>query len=128
VIVLDTHAWLWWWSDARDELSPVAIRAIDEAEVLGIPALSCFEIVQADRKKRAVFDRDVRLWIEQSLSAERVRVLPVTPEIAIGAARLLWDHRDPFDRIIVATALIHRAPLVTRDDRIRRFGGVPTIW
>ena len=86
------------------------------------------EIAQNEKRKRIELDRDVRAWFEQSLRMERVRLLPLTPEIAVGAVRLLWDHRDPFDRVIVATAMIHRAPLVTKDDRIRRFQGVPTIW
>ena len=90
--------------------------------------MSCLEVAQLEKRGRIALDRDVRVWFEQSLSSERVRLLPLTPEIALGAVHLLWDHRDPFDRTIVATAIAHRAPLVTKDDRIRGFEGVPTIW
>jgi PIN domain nuclease of toxin-antitoxin system len=72
-------------------------------------------------------DRDLRGWLEQALGGA-ARLLPLTPDVAVRAARLLWNHRDPFDRVIVATAIVHRAPLVTKDDRIRRFRGVATIW
>lgn len=66
--------------------------------------------------------------MDQALTEARVRALPLTPQIAASAAQLVWDHNDPLDRVIVATAIAHRAPLVTKDDRIRRFLGVATIW
>lgn len=128
MIVLDTHVWLWWWSKTKDMLSPAAVRAIDSADEIGIPAMSCLEVAQLDIRGRIRLDRDVNVWFDQSLSSDRARLLPLTPQIALGAVRLLWEHRDPFDRAIIATAILHRAPLITKDDRIRRFQGVATIW
>jgi PIN domain nuclease of toxin-antitoxin system len=66
--------------------------------------------------------------MEQALAEARVRALQLTPQIATRAAQLAWDHNDPLDRIIVATAMVHRAPLVTKDDRIRRFQPANAIW
>ena len=64
-----------------------------------------------------------------------------TNEVAVGAAdgtirtlfrlrslALPWVHRDPADRVIVATALVRDVPLLTKDDAIQRFGGVEAIW
>jgi len=128
VIVLDSHVWIWWWSKTRDGLSPAARETIDAASEIGIPALNCVEVAQAERRGRISLDRPIDIWIDQSLASARVRLLPLTPAIAIASAQLEWRHRDPFDRVIVATALFYRAPLVTKDDRIRRFQGVATIW
>jgi PIN domain nuclease of toxin-antitoxin system len=128
VIVLDTHVWLWWASAVEDALSPAAARAIESAVQIGIPAVSCLEIAQHERRGRMTFDREISRWFAQALGRDRVRLLPLTPEIAVVAAGLSWSHRDPMDRVIVATAIVHRAPLVTKDDRIRRFQGVATIW
>jgi PIN domain nuclease of toxin-antitoxin system len=128
LIVLDTHAWLWWVANRRDLLSAAAADAIAGASEIGIPTMCCYEVAMLDRRQRIGLDRDIRAWITQALSGDRVRELPITAGIAVAASRLLWDHDDPLDRLIVATAVVHRAPLVTKDDRIRRFQGVPTIW
>ena len=128
MIVLDTHVWLWWMSKHPDRLSTGAAEAIAAATEIGIPALCCYELAMLERRDRIHFDRDVRSWIAQALAADRVRALPLTADVAISASRLLWDHDDPLDRLIVATAIVHRAPIVTKDDRIRRFQGVTTIW
>jgi len=126
VIILDTHVWLWWRSNTPDALSRTAKRAIETATEIGIPAVCCLEIAQQVTRERIRVDRDLRVWFQQALNG--TRLLPLTPDISIGAAQLLWNHRDPFDRVIVATAIVHRAPLITKDDRIRRFQGVATIW
>lgn len=79
-------------------------------------------------KERLEFDRDVLKWIQHALTLPRVRFMELSPEIAVEAARLQWDHRDPADRIIVATALLLRAPIATKDDRIASFPAVRTVW
>lgn len=128
MIVLDTHVWLWWLSEQPEELSATALRAIEDAQQLGISTLSCYEVVRAERRQRVILETDVRNWLSRAVSDERISMLPPTVEIATLAADLDWVHGDPFDRIIVATALAHGAPLITKDDRIRRSAPVRTIW
>lgn len=127
VIVLDTHAWVWLANDSR-KLSAAARRAIEGADVLGIAAISCFEISLLVERNRLRFDRDVLVWIRQALALPRLRLLPLLPEIAVTAARLAWDHRDPADRLIVATAEIHHAGIISKDERIRRYAPAAAIW
>jgi PIN domain nuclease of toxin-antitoxin system len=57
-----------------------------------------------------------------------VTVLPITLDIALAAPRLALPHGDQFDRIITATAKVHRLPLVTRDANITDASVVPTVW
>jgi PIN domain nuclease of toxin-antitoxin system len=127
VIVLDTHAWIWWNHDDR-QLSAPAGRAIDRAETIYISAISCFEVATAVRRRRLVLDRDTMLWVREALALPRVALVPLSVEIAIEAAQLSKVHGDPGDRIIVATALHLGMPLVTKDRRLRRHAGLTSVW
>lgn len=67
-------------------------------------------------------------WIRENLPAARLQVLPLTPEVAVEAANLPGEfHRDPADRIIVATAPVLNCPVVTSDERILRYPHVQRI-
>lgn len=79
-------------------------------------------------KGRLDFDRDVLEWVRQAIAKPRVKLLELGPEIAVNAARIENFHADPADRIIVATALAYRAPIVTKDSLIQSFDRVETIW
>lgn len=127
LILLDTHVWIWW-SYRPDRLSPQAREAIDEATELGVSVISCWEVAMLTQKQRLKLDRDVLEWVRQALVKPRVRLLELGPEIAVTAARIENFHADPADRMIVATALAYRAPIVTKDSLIQSFGRVETIW
>ena len=129
MIVLDTHAWVWWVS-APDKLSSRATSAINDAKRIGICPISCWEISMKVTMGRLEIDRDVRLWVREALGRPRVVVLQLFPEIAAAAGQLPRRdfHGDPADRLIVATTLHHDAELVTKDGRIRSYAAVRTIW
>lgn len=127
MIVLDTHAWLWWTAE-DSRLSRNAARAIEEADFIGISAISCWEVALLVGAKRLELDREPVIWMRRSLARERVILLELTPEVAVESVRLGWDHRDPGDRLIVATALVHDAPIVTKDRNIRAYRAARTIW
>jgi PIN domain nuclease of toxin-antitoxin system len=129
VIVLDTHAWLWWLAQPS-KLSRAARRAIDEAETIGVSTLSAWELTMLVLRRRISLDRDVSTWVRQALAPARVTALPPTAEIAVAAGLLDGSGfpGDPADRLIYATTRASRARLVTRDEAIRRFDGRDTIW
>ena len=128
MIVLDTHVWLWWVSEPSN-LSKPAVREITNADVIGISAISCFEIATAVAKGRISLDRGTLDWLEQTLALPRVEVLPLTPRIAVKATQLGKEfHGDPADRLIVATAILEDAVLVTKDTLIRNYSALPTVW
>jgi PIN domain nuclease of toxin-antitoxin system len=127
VIVLDTHVWIWLASDP-ERLSEPARRAIKRSKGMGIAAISCWELAMLAVRRRIELDRDPLAWIEDSLEASEIELLPLTPAIAVASAQLADFHGDPADRLIVATALTSGASLVTKDDRIASSGQIDVIW
>jgi PIN domain nuclease of toxin-antitoxin system len=126
VISLDTHT-LVWWVCTPAKLGRGAVRAIANADRLGVSAIVFWEVALLARKGKLRLGTTVAEWAVVVLSLPRVEALPITPEIAI-AAEALAMHPDPADRLIVATAQHHGLPLVTKDDLIRSTELVATIW
>lgn len=79
-------------------------------------------------KNRLAPGADAAQFIEKVLEARAIRVLPITARIAVLAQSDDFEHADPADRIIAATAMIHAAQLVTADARLRRVKALRVIW
>ena len=126
MVVLDTHTIVWWASDTR-LLSPRARRAIDGADRLGIPAIVFWETSLLVRKRKLDLGMPIRDWSATIQAIPRVEVLALTADIALLADSLNM-HPDPADRFIVATAVHHAAPIVTKDRALRSLRTVKTIW
>lgn len=126
-VLLDTHAWVWSFADP-DRLSPRAARAITDAASVRVSPISFFEIGQKVR---------VGKWPEMAphlsdlpdlLARQGGVAAPFTPAIALDAASLDWDHRDPFDRLIAATARVLDLGLVTCDPAFAAAPGTSLVW
>lgn len=131
MIVLDTHVLVWW--VAKDPaLSKKAKVAIDKEKAGGeiiVSSITAWEIAMLVERGRLFLSMDVESWIATAAAIDAVRFLPVDNEIALKSADLPGDfHKDPADRIIVATARKLAVPLVTRDEKIRAYAHVKTIW
>lgn len=121
--LLDTHAWIWWVN--RDpRLGRAAITALDELTADNRPYLSdisLWEVATLVRKGRVTFAVSFEEWLEAAAHPRSVRIVPITPVIAMRIVALPASfHRDPADRIIVATCQTLDAPLLTRDKLIAR--------
>jgi PIN domain nuclease of toxin-antitoxin system len=128
VIVLDTHAWLWWVSEPA-RLGRAAGRAIQESRRIGIPAICCLEVAVAAARGRITLDRPPLEWMHDALHLPRVELMPLLPAVAVKAAELPASFPgDPADRLIVATAILQSALLITKDERVRTYPGVRIAW
>lgn len=129
MVVLDTHAWLWWCDDPA-RLSVAAREAIGAAESIGVAAISCWEVAMLALGGRVTLDRDVSRWVQQALARPGVVALPISPKVALEAALLERAAfvADPADRLIYASARGAGARLVTRDARLREFDPRGTLW
>jgi PIN domain nuclease of toxin-antitoxin system len=131
VIVLDTHALVWWAASAPG-LSIRARRAIQSAarqRAVIASAISIFEIATAVRRGRLALAVPLGQWLADLRLLPELRIEPMSAEIAHLAGT--FDDvlpGDPADRIIAATAIQLRSRLVTADDRLRQARRIETVW
>nr|WP_294528763.1 type II toxin-antitoxin system VapC family toxin [uncultured Rhodopila sp.] len=125
-VLLDTHIALWLESGS-DRLRPETLGLIEACWRGGgtvlISASTVWEIAQLVHYRRIALDRPLDDWIERFANRPGVEVLPLGYRAALGAYRLdPLEHRDPADRLLIATAIEQGCPLITYDPRIIRFG------
>ena len=128
-LLLDTHI-LHWWSAETDRLSPAALAALENARELAVADITWYELGWLARHGRIVVDLPIGTWLNGL--ARPVRTVALSPAIATIAATLPRTiPSDPADRIIYATAVEKGWQLATKDERLRRHSGSPsiqTIW
>lgn len=130
MIVLDTHALIF------DALSPsrLSARARKAVEAgfargeLACSDISLWETAMLIARGRLSPGVDARQFLDDMLLARRIRVLPITTDIAVMSQSDAFIHGDPADRLIAATAMLHQAPLVTSDARLRSIEGLKIAW
>ncbi len=125
--LLDTHAVLWI-AESSSRLSP-KVRALANAHssnAFAVAAISLLEIARKAHHGEIELAPDPALWLEDL--SHRFQILPLTPAIAWRSVGLKWEHKDPADRLICATALEHKLTRVTQDKEITRWRGVPVVW
>ena len=131
MILLDTHALIWFLS-SPDELSRRVRQAVSTAfdgDGVGISDISLWEVAMLAAKGRIELDRDVTDWLESLSELPNFTFHRITPAIASLSTTLPGRFQeDPADRILVATAMTGDIPIVTKDQRIRRYRYVQTIW
>jgi len=120
-LLLDTHVWIWFML-ANVELEVGGRTAINRAAASGqlrIAAISVWEAALLASRGRVVLGQPLAQWMEEAVSASGLSIEPLLPQIAVEAYSLPDSfHRDPADRLIVATARVTSAALMTRDRQI----------
>ncbi|PRC91355.1 type II toxin-antitoxin system VapC family toxin [Solimicrobium silvestre] len=131
MIVLDTHT-LIWWVTGDPLLSKKAKAAINKEMVDGeiiVSSISAWEIAMLVERGRLFLSMDVASWLATVAKIDALHFMPVDVEVAMNSVKLPGDfHKDPADRMIVATARKLAATLVTKDEKIRAYAHVKTIW
>ncbi len=123
-VLLDTYIWIQL-QTGSPKLSKAALNVIDIAtssRSVYVSLISVWEIAMLTAKRRLQFDRPVRRWVEEALDKPGLQLLPFTTEMAIEAALLPEPmHKDPADRIVVASARVERLTLITSDKPMLSF-------
>lgn len=125
--LLDTHTALWWWTDPAP-LGSAALATLTAGQVeLYVSVASVWEIAIKTQSGKLTmienFERDYR----GLMRANEFRSLSVTDDHALKAGFLVSGHRDPFDRLIAAQAIMEDMTVITRDPAIAKLG-CTVIW
>jgi PIN domain nuclease of toxin-antitoxin system len=125
-VLLDTHTLLWLVSSPSDvDASALAVIADPNTNVW-VTAASAWEIAIKTRLGRLDGEALLSAWAD-IIADLRTNELPIESADAILAGRLPWEHKDPFDRVIVAQALRRNLTIATRDSKILDAALTPTL-
>ena len=131
MILLDTHAWVWWLTAPR-RLSAKARAAIRDnlaGDGVSVSCFSTWEIAMLVARGRLTLSLNLDQWLAECERIGGLRFAPVTNPIVCHAVNLPGSfHADPADRIIVATARLTGAWLITGDEKILGYPHVKTLW
>lgn len=129
--LLDTHAWLWWVTEDR-RLSTRAKAAIKTAlagQDLWLSLISVWEVAKKVETQQLVLDRPLEQWLDEAVTIHGLGVWELTRPVLVHSCSLPQPfHGDPADQILVATARHYGAVLLTKDQRIRRYAHVHSLW
>lgn len=128
MVLLDTCALLWW-SFEPASLSVKAAEVCGQIERDGgaVSSISIWEIGVKAKNRKLDLGVSLESYVKQLRKIFNLSILPVDEEIWLKNLSLNWRHRDPVDRTIVATALVHDWAILTKDRIIAEFYK-KTIW
>ena len=130
MILLDTHAWVAGLHPELGQPLPETLRDWLERveDDLAISMISCLEVAQLNKRGILALPLPLPDWFNAALEESGVLCLPLTPKLLHESTSLPDIHRDPADRIIIATALARNAWLVTADGFIQQYPQVRSVW
>ncbi len=131
-IICDTHIPLFW-ANAPSRLSVSAAAALEKGRQdgqLAIADISLWEMALLHERGRLLLPDDVQAveYLSRLLQALSLNVLPITTEIAVLSRSSIFQHGDPANRLIAATALHGGWPLITADEKLRALPDLHCIW
>ncbi|HSG18859.1 MAG TPA: type II toxin-antitoxin system VapC family toxin [Anaerolineae bacterium] len=126
MVVLDTSALLYWTLDPA-QLTSTARQVIEEADHLVISSISVWEIGLKVKRGKLTIPLSITDYVDRLFQLDKLEIRPVGVRTWLANLDLVWEHRDPADRTVVATARLLSCPLVASDRRIAEFYE-ETVW
>lgn len=127
-LLLDTHAILWWWG-FPERLSDPAREAIASPEsTVFVSPVSAFEIALKHRLGKLTVPPNLLTDFEAAVRMERWRTLPLAMTHAVLAGQLDTEHRDPFDRLLAAQAIVEDLRMLTCDRALGAMSDLQVLW
>lgn len=126
-LLLDTHVLIWSQLDPA-RLSSRAAAALEECSARFYSPLSVWEIELLVRKRRVELNVELAAWIASAAAEHALQEAALSTAIVLEAGRMKFDHADPVDRFLAATAKIHGLTMVSADARLRQRHDVAVLW
>jgi PIN domain nuclease of toxin-antitoxin system len=126
-LLLDTHTLIWWLAGSP-RLSKSALQAVgDEDNAVFVSAVSAWEISVKERAGKLAVSRHLLEDFEATIADQDFQPLAISTRHAFQGGRFPTGHKDPFDRLLAAQALVEGLTLVSGDRKMHEFG-VPLLW
>ena len=126
-LLLDTCG-LIWLSQGGGKLSKKTLSLIDEANFVYVSSISAWEIGFLHAKNRISLPLEPQKWFEVLCEQQNIVPIHISPEIGFKANALPWHHKDPSDRLIIATAMLKHLAIVTQDQFFPSYDVVTLGW
>ena len=126
-LLLDTQAFLWFVLDDPRMSATASTYVTSPDNDIEISPASYWEIAIKISLKKYELQEPYEVFMERELATNQFRILPIEPRHTAVLARLPFHHRDPFDRLLIAQAIVENIPLVSNDTALDAYP-VQRIW
>lgn len=124
-LILDTHIFIYYMNGSK---MPTRIKvAIENAKEVLLSTITSWEIFMLAKHGHITLSLPPIQWYDSAIAESGFKEIPISSKISNIAVNLKWDHKDPADRWIVATAISEGATLVTLDRKILAFKKVKAL-
>ena len=121
-VLVDTHVWIWSLADPN-RLTPECRRLLSSSRnVIYLSAASAWELAIKDALGKIELPEPVETYVPTRMARQGITALPITHTHALTVSTLPPHHRDPFDRLLIAQAIVERLPILTADAAFDRYG------
>lgn len=125
--LLDTATFLWMIFGEEARLSKRALRIVQESEEIHLSAVSVWEIVIKYGIGKLSLKAHPKTWLPEIVLEMGLKSLPISQRHVLEVAELKDVHRDPFDRLLIAQAVVEGLPILTPDKIFKKYS-VATLW
>jgi PIN domain nuclease of toxin-antitoxin system len=125
--LLDTHIWIWSFTQAGRLSSRVAKVLANSQNELWLSPVSVWELTILCREGRMQVHPDLSTWVRRSMSDLQLSEAPLTVEVALAIPTISFAHADPADQFLAATAKVFDLSLITADEHLLKVPGIRTL-